>query len=96
MLSRLPAALARSTSSTAAAWRPERGEYISDLALGDLIEQAVTADNVAINDDRNELPRIDQYLFVDTEGASDDVALWMNRSPARGSRPSRTSASTRL
>ena len=78
MLSRPPASLASSTSVVGRLLGVGgAGEHGADLAVVDLVEQAVGADEVAVAGAGRRLPGVDLDVGLDAEGPGHDVALRM-------------------
>ena len=52
----------------------DRGEHACDLVVGDLVDEAVAAQQEAVAADERQRPRVDADLRLDAERAGDDVA----------------------
>ncbi len=78
MLSRPPAALAVSTSRSAAVLRVARWrEHGGDVGVGHLVDEAVAAQHEPVATDERQRPPVDAHLRLDAERPRDDVATGM-------------------
>ena len=59
-------------------WIGQPTQCGGDAALVDLVEQAIAAQQVAVADDGDDLPGVDENRAVDAERAREDVALRMH------------------